>query len=90
MGKIGIVLIGAMVFLLSCTVPVHADKASKARYVKRIAEEIRHKNKMKELELEYKIYCKEIELQKEDINIDVSTHNNNVIKTQGKKNERCK
>ena len=55
----------------------YADEASKQRYVDRIDREIQHKQKMKELELEYKIYCKEIELQKDDIIVDNHEVNKN-------------
>ena len=65
------------VAIFSINTYVFADTA-KDRYIKRIENEIAHNYKMKELELQYKIYCKELELQKENIIIDnknISTNN---------------
>ena len=51
------------------------SETAKDRYIQRIKDEIAHNYKMKELDLQYKVYCKELELQKEDIIINNTNTN---------------
>jgi hypothetical protein len=59
-----------LLFILLFVSTLAYAETAQERYIRRIDEEIIHKRKMKELDLQYKIYCKELEMQKDNINIE--------------------
>ncbi len=66
-----------IVILMLCSSSVTYAETSQQRYIQRIKDEIAHNHRMSELELQYKIYCKELELQKQEI--DINNANRNVV-----------
>ena len=69
---IKIIILLILIFFPSKTA---CSETAKDRYIQRIKDEISHNYKMKELDLQYKVYCKELELQKEDIIINNTNTN---------------
>ena len=64
-----------IIILMLCSSNVTYAETSQDRYIRRIDEEIKHNQRMKELKLQHEIYCNELELQKDNVIVDNSNKN---------------